>query len=177
MSVREGDSASGGVEGVFVALGANLGDPLASLRWARTALSSVSRIRGASSLYRTAPVGGPPGQPDYLNAVLELTPFEEEPERFMAVLLELERRCGRARSERWGPRTLDLDLLAWGARVQKSPRLTLPHPRMMVRAFVLAPLCELAPSWRHPVTGTLACDALRALGGAPPVVRTPLAWG
>jgi 2-amino-4-hydroxy-6-hydroxymethyldihydropteridine diphosphokinase len=163
-------------EGVFVALGANLGDPLKSLRWARRALAEVGRLEGASSLYRTAPVGGPPGQPDYLNAVLELAPFEACPERFLEVLLELERRYGRVRTERWGPRTLDLDLLAWGERVQQSPTLVLPHPRMMGRAFVLAPLCELAPAWRHPVTGLRACEVLQTCADASGVVKTKLSW-
>lgn len=162
-----------------MALGANLGDPLGSLRWARRALGETGRLTGASSLYRTAPVGGPPGQPDYLNAVLGLEPFERDPERFLGVLLGLEAECGRLRAERWGPRTLDLDLLAWGARVQEGVTLTLPHPRMMERAFVLAPLCELKPTWRHPLSGVRACEALTRL---PPealaeVHKTELRWG
>ncbi len=162
---------------MFVALGSNLGDPLGTLRAARRALSEVARVTGASSLYRTAPVGGPPGQPNYLNAVIRLEPFERDPERFLGVLFGLERAFGRERAEPWGPRTLDLDLLAWGARVQESPTLTLPHPRMMARAFVLGPLCELCPSWQHPVTGTYACDALARLQReAQGVAKTALGW-
>lgn len=163
-------------ESVFVALGSNLGDPLASLRWARRALTELGTLTGVSSLYRTAPVGGPAGQPDYLNAVVSLHPNETDPERFLKLLLALERRVGRERSVRWGARTLDLDLLAWGARVQETPTLTLPHPRMMTRAFVLEPLCELAPGWRHPLSDASACEALAACGEAARGVKTQLAW-
>jgi len=159
----------------YVALGSNLADPLAQLRRARRGLAALGEMAGASSLWRTAPVGGPPGQGDFLNAVVAIVPHVDDPELLLADLLGLEAAQGRTRVTRWGARTLDLDLLAWGARVQNTARLTLPHPRMLARAFVLAPLCELAPKWLHPLSGESACAALRALpvGG---VERTTLSW-
>lgn len=134
-----------------------------------------------SSLWRTRPVGGPLEQPDYLNAVLALRPAEgvAAPARLLERLLSVEAEQGRARRRRWEARTLDLDLLAFGERVVREPGLTLPHPRMMERAFVLAPLSEIAPEWRHPVDGRRAVDAWRAL---PPseregVRRSEHSWG
>lgn len=137
----------------------------------------MGRVAGRSSLYRTEPVGGPPGQPSYLNAVVALEPKAPyaEPRGLLAALLALEARHGRERRERWAERTLDLDILAFGERVLSSEGLELPHPRMMERAFVLAPLCELAPNWAHPVTRRRACEALERLP-AYGVERTDLAW-
>ena len=134
---------------------------------------------GSSSLYQTAPVGGPGDQPDYLNAVVALRPKTLKPEALLEQLLGLETQRGRERHVRWGARTLDLDLLTFGQEVRESEFLTLPHPRMMERAFVLAPLCEVvrevAPDWRHPVTGEHACKVLVRLSGEG-VTRTDLSW-
>ena len=158
-------------------LGSTLGEPLEHLRRAALELSDLGALRGRSSLYATAPVGGPAGQADYLNAVVALEPFlpYAEPAALLAALLALERRHGRLRRERWGARTLDLDLLAHGDRTLRQPGLALPHPRMMERAFVLAPLCELLPGWRHPESGASACEALERLPRAD-VRRTGLTW-
>ena len=123
---------------------------------------------------------GPGGQRDYLNAVVALAPAPrfEEPGALLDALLRLERAQGRQRRERWGARTLDLDLLDHGGRIRAGPAPTLPHPRMMARAFVLAPLCEVAPQWRHPGSGRGACAALAALPAAErrAVVRSALPW-
>ncbi len=161
----------------LVALGSNLDDPLDQLRRAARALQGLAGTALFSPLYRTAPVGGPAGQPDFLNgvALLEPLPPWSQPDVLLEALLAIERRQGRRRRERWGPRTLDLDLLALGARTLETPRLTLPHPRMMDRAFVLAPLCELLPAWRHPLTGEGACAALKRVGLSG-VERTRLVW-
>ncbi|MEJ2359771.1 MAG: 2-amino-4-hydroxy-6-hydroxymethyldihydropteridine diphosphokinase [Deinococcales bacterium] len=134
----------------LVALGSNLDDPLDQLRRAARALQELAVTAQFSPLFRTTPVGGPAGQPDFLNgvALLEPLPPWSQPDALLEALLAIERRQGRLRRERWGPRTLDLDLLALGTRQLETPRLTLPHPRMMNRAFVLAPLCELLPEWR-----------------------------
>ena len=133
----------------------------------------------SSSLWQTAPVGGPKGQPDYLNAVMALRPRTSDPEALLEQLLGLESQRGRERNERWGARTLDLDLLTFGQEVRASAFLTLPHPRMMERAFVLAPLCEVvrevAPNWRHPVTGENAREVLEQVSGEG-VTRTELTW-
>ena len=161
----------------LVAVGSNLDDPLEQLRRAAQALQGLAATALFSSIYRTAPVGGPAGQPDFLNgvALLEPLPPWSQPDALLEALLATERRQGRLRRERWGPRTLDLDLLALGSRSLQTLRLALPHPRMMERAFVLAPLCELLPGWRHPLTGEGACAALARVGLSG-VERTRLVW-
>lgn len=146
-------------------MGANLGDPAVTLRRAVDELAAFGTVARRSRLWRTDPVGGPPGQPDYLNAVVALRPTR--PYLEVTTLLEafhrVEARHGRARRERWAPRTLDLDLLAYGSLVRDAPDPVVPHPRMMTRPFVLVPLLEVAPAWRHPRTGIAAADALAAL--------------
>ncbi len=160
-----------------MALGANLGDPLQQLRRAADLLGELGEVTGRSAIYETEPVGGPAGQPPYLNAVLLLAPNPgfEEPERLMDEVLEVERRLGRVRGTRWGPRTIDLDLLDLDGRVEQLPNVTVPHPRLAERAFVLAPLCELDPTWRHPQLGLSACELLGGLNEQG-VRRTELAW-
>jgi len=160
----------------YIALGSNLADPLSQLRQARQGLAALGELVGCSSLYRTAPVGGPPGQGDYLNAVVALEPVMDDPAEFLAELLRLEAAQGRSRNVRWSARTLDLDLLAWGDQVVQSPALTLPHPRTMERAFVLAPLCEVAPGWLHPLSGQDACTVLKTLS-QDGITPTTLTWG
>lgn len=157
-----------------MALGANLGDPLAALRWARDELARLGTVTGVSALYRTAPVGGPTGQPDYLNAVLRLETALRPPD-LLAALHRLEAEAGRERRERWEARTLDLDLLLCGEEVWDTPDLTLPHPRAWDRAFVLAPLADLAPRLAHPVTGERVEAALGRVGRAG-VTRVAADW-
>lgn len=133
-----------------------------------------------SSLWRTDPVGGPADQPPFLNAVVALRPDApwDAPEPLLEALLGIEAEQGRTRRVRWAARTLDLDLLAFGARRRTSPGLTLPHPRLLERAFVLAPLLEVAPDWRHPGDGRRAADAWAALPAAArsAVARSDVAW-
>lgn len=118
-----------------------------------------------SRLYRTDPVGGPPGQPDYLNAVVAFTPAPawRDPLRLLEELHAIERAFGRHRRVRWEARLLDLDLIALGARVVDGPELVLPHPRALQRPFVLIPLLDVAPDWRDPCSGRRAADALAEL--------------
>lgn len=97
------------------------------------------------------------------------------PRELLAGLLAIEEGLGRTRGVRWEARTLDLDLLDFGGMRIDEPGLELPHPRLLERAFVLAPLCEIYPGWRHPVTGVSACEAFSALEGGE-VARTGLAW-
>lgn len=132
-------------ERIFVGLGANLGDARATLEAALTALAALpgTRLQARSSFYRTAPVDA--GGPDYVNAVAELR-SSLAPEALLDALQAIEQRHGRERPYRNAPRTLDLDLLLVGALRLDTPRLTLPHPRLHQRAFVLAPLDELAPA-------------------------------
>ncbi|MDR1162330.1 MAG: 2-amino-4-hydroxy-6-hydroxymethyldihydropteridine diphosphokinase [Candidatus Accumulibacter sp.] len=139
-----------------VALGANLGDPVAQIVKALDALAGLreSRLLRASSLYRTAPVGIR-GQPDFINAVSALE-TRLEPLEMLEELFLLEARFGRRRDYRHAPRTLDLDLLLHGGCSVDTPRLQLPHPRMHLRAFVLAPLVEITPDCRIPGRGDAA---------------------
>lgn len=134
-----------------IALGSNLGDSLTILKNAVATLNNTPGItvKSHSSWYQTAPVGPP--QPDYINAcaILEVA---VQPEQLLLTLLEIEIKFNRLRREKWGPRTLDLDLLLYDNLILESPKLTLPHPRMTERAFVLVPLAEIAPEWVHPVT-------------------------
>ena len=136
---------------VFLGLGGNLGQPRAAFIAARQRLADHPQVTvtGSSPLYRTAPVGGPAGQPDYLNAVLELT-TELSPRQLLELCRELEDASGRTRDIPWGPRTLDIDLLIFGQLLAADPQLTLPHPRMHERHFVLLPLAALAPELHHP---------------------------
>lgn len=157
--MREGLPAAPAV--AYVALGANLGDPVATVRAAALALAGLpdSRLIAVSSLYRTAPVGLL-GQPDFINAVAALE-TTLPPGALLDELFAIEARFGRQRSVRNAPRTLDLDLLLHGATRCDDSRLTLPHPRMHERAFVLAPLAEIAPQLDIPGHGP-AAGLLRA---------------
>ncbi len=140
----------------FVALGANIGDPVATVLAAFAALANLadSRVIHTSSLYRTAPVGLK-NQPDFINAVAMLE-TGLPPEELLDALLDLEARFGRVRRDRNGPRTLDLDLLLYNDIELDLPRLTLPHPRLHLRAFVLHPLAEIAPGLAIPGRGSVA---------------------
>lgn len=159
----------------FIALGANLGQPLPTLRRAVEALGTLGEIAGVSRLYRTAPVGGPGGQPDYLNAAVHLrTPLDAR--ALLAALHGIEAAAGRTRTERWEARTLDLDLILHGSAVSDDETLALPHPRAWDRAFVLAPLHDLNPDLRHPVTGESVREALARLGPAADVQPVLTGW-
>ena len=140
----------------YVALGANIGDPTATVLAAFAALANLpeSRVVHTSSLYRTAPVGLK-NQPDFINAVAALE-TGLAPEELLDALLDLEARFGRVRRDRNGPRTLDLDLLLYDDIELDLPRLTLPHPRLHLRAFVLHPLAEISPGLTIPGRGHIA---------------------
>ena len=132
----------------YIALGANLGDPVASLRKAMDDLAGLAGVNlvKRSSLYRTAPLES--SGPDYVNAVVEITTCLTAPD-LLTRLQALEHGAGRERAYRNAPRTLDLDILTYGKARIDSALLTIPHPRMTERAFVLVPLAEIAP---HAVT-------------------------
>ena len=150
------------VSSLAIALGANLGDPETTLTAVRPRLAAALAawggsplVRGCrwSPLFRTEPVGGPPGQPPFVNAVLVAGPLPDptpDPRPLLEALLALERACGRVRGERWGPRLLDLDLLWCGACRLGEPALTLPHPRLHQRRFVLEPLAAIDPALAPP---------------------------
>lgn len=158
------------METAYIALGSNLpsivGDSRATLRAAIDRLRSLGKVAAVSSLYETDPVGYQ-AQPRFLNAAVALE-TELSPVELLTRLLAIEREFGRDRSQTppKGPRTLDLDLLMLGNSVLNLPDLTLPHPAMSERRFVLAPLAEIAPRAIHPVSGKTIARLLRSLPDA-----------
>lgn len=140
----------------YIGLGSNLDDPPAQLRRAFDELAAIpaTRLAAHSPLYRSDPVG-PPGQPDYLNAVARLD-TELDADALLDALQAIEQAHHRQRTVHWGPRTLDLDLLLYGDAVIADARLTVPHPHLAERAFVLYPLADIAPDLDLPGLGPLA---------------------
>lgn len=134
-----------------IALGGNLGDSQRILLDAIASIATipaVSAILAQSHLYKTAPVGPP--QPDYINACITIQ-TTLPPRQLLHQLLAIENQFGRVRKERWGARSLDLDLIFYSDRIIQSLGLTVPHPRLQERPFVLIPLMDVAPNWQHPV--------------------------
>lgn len=156
-----------------IALGSNLGDRAALIRAGVQALSSLPGVRTlrASTTIQTPALVLPdaPPQPPYLNAAV-LIQTDADPESLMRSLLAIERTHGRDRSgfagARWSPRTLDLDLLWYDDLVLNTPLLTLPHPELHRRPFVLIPLAEIAPAWRHPTLNATPAQLLARLDPA-----------
>jgi 2-amino-4-hydroxy-6-hydroxymethyldihydropteridine diphosphokinase len=129
----------------YIGLGANLGDPIATLRDAAQRLDRLGRVTARSSLYRT-PAWGVTEQPPFVNAVVGLT-TGLEPHALLRALKSLEDELGRTATYRWGPRTIDLDILTYDRVHIDEPELTIPHARLAERAFVLVPLAEVAPAY------------------------------
>ena len=138
---------------VIVALGSNLGDSKQTLESAVKKLSTqrgINQIQ-CSSWYRTPPLGPP--QPNYYNGCIWLSCQGYTPCRLLQCLQSIETTCGRERNLRWGARTLDLDIIFFDDQIINQQNLTIPHPRMQERAFVLVPLAEIAPNWIDPRSG------------------------
>lgn len=148
----------------YVALGSNLGDRRANLCGAIDALNAHQRIdvAGGSTFIETDPVGGPPDQGRFLNAVVKVE-TTLSPHELHDVLVKIEADFGRTRTVPNAPRTLDLDLLLYGDQCINTETLTVPHPRMHQRRFVLEPLAEIAPISRHPVLNQTAAEILADL--------------
>lgn len=156
----------------YIGIGSNLGDRLAELASGLAELLAVPGVEldAVSSIYETDPVGYL-DQPAFLNAVFSVR-AALEPQDLLRAMQRIETDHHRQRCIHWGPRTLDLDLLLYGTIQLTSGDLLLPHPRLTERAFVLAPLGEIAPALRHPVTGKPFAASLRELGDYTKVRRT-----
>ena len=133
-----------------IALGGNLGNSEQILSAAIEVIDSAAHtvVIARSHFYKTAAVGPP--QPDYLNACITIS-TRLSPRALLHQLLAIESQFGRVRKEKWGPRSLDLDLLLYGDRIIEAPLLSVPHPRLHERPFVLVPLMDVAAQWRHPI--------------------------
>jgi len=144
----------------LIGLGSNQGHPLRQLAEAQAHIARrMGRIVRASSIYQTA-AWGMEDQPDFLNQVLLIeTPFS--PVYLLRLALDIERQMGRRRLQKWGPRSIDLDLIMVGQTLLDHPELQLPHPYMQERAFVLVPAAEVAPNWVHPRGGKTLKEMLR----------------
>lgn len=165
------------MQSTFLAFGANLGEREQTLRAARDALQRTPgfNLLACSPLYESDPVGGPDGQPAYLNAVLAAT-TELSARQLLALCQNIEADFGRLRTEKWGPRTLDIDLLLFGTEIIGEPDLQVPHPRLHERRFVLVPLHDLAPDLVHPQLRKPVHRLLAELDPAQQIRRLDLTW-
>jgi 2-amino-4-hydroxy-6-hydroxymethyldihydropteridine diphosphokinase len=160
----------------FVGLGSNLGEREELIRQALEELARLpqTQLVRASSLYDTEPVGDP-DQPNFLNAVAEID-TDLPARQLLWNLMLIEKRLGRVRTHKWGPRTMDLDVLLFGDQVLEEPDLRVPHPELIRRSFVLVPLVELDPTLVHPETGETLLDHLARLNTRPPVRKGSRLW-
>jgi 2-amino-4-hydroxy-6-hydroxymethyldihydropteridine diphosphokinase len=131
---------------VLLGLGSNLGD---RRRYLREAIDSLGSVSAVSDVYETEPMGGPGGQGPYLNVVVAVD-SDADPRTLLGMCRRLEAAAGRVRDERWGPRTLDVDILWIDGTTVSDPDLEVPHPRMRVRRFVMVPLADVAPDLLEP---------------------------
>ena len=159
----------------YLGLGANLGEPEPQVQEALERLDAAEEVEvtRVSTFYRNPPLG-PEDQPWYINAVARVR-TRLGPEELLRLLQQIETDMGRVRGERWGPRVIDLDLLLYNGEVIFTPDLVVPHPEMHRRAFVLAPLAEIAPRAWHPVLGTSAGDLLAKLDATDRTTLQPIA--
>ena len=147
----------------YIGLGSNMNSPVKQIKSAITSIEEIisTKIIGMSSLYKSKPVG-PQNQDDYINAVIKIE-TKLVPYQLLACLHDIEEQHGRIRKEHWGPRILDLDILIFGNEIMVDEKLTIPHPEIENRSFVLAPLIEIDPDCIIPKKG-LASDLLATIG-------------
>ena len=149
---------------IYLALGSNLGDREGNIARALQMLGPGVHVEAVSPLYETEPVGGPP-QPRYLNGACRVK-TDLEPHPLLDYIKEIEAHLGRRPAVRWGPRPIDIDILLYGNREVSDSDLTIPHPRMLERTFVLRPLVDLDPDLIHPITGERLADVLTKIAKA-----------
>ena len=158
---------------ILLSLGSNLGNRLATLEEALKALDKAEvRITAKSRVWETEP-WGLTDQPRFLNMCAKAE-TQLEPEELLAAVKGVEQELGREKRVHWGPREIDVDILLIGSEIVELPSLRVPHPLMQERAFVLVPLCDVAPDWRHPVLGLTARALLAALPAADVAAVKPL---
>jgi 2-amino-4-hydroxy-6-hydroxymethyldihydropteridine diphosphokinase len=161
----------------YLGLGSNLGNRMAFLRSGRDTLvdhSGIVLIR-AAGVYETEAVGGPPENPLFLNTVLQIE-TSLEPQQLLATCMAVEDEFGRSRPVRWSPRTLDIDILFYADQVICEENLITPHPRLQERAFVLAPLREIAPDLRHPLLEQTITALAAGCAGVEELVPMRTSW-
>jgi 2-amino-4-hydroxy-6-hydroxymethyldihydropteridine diphosphokinase len=161
----------------YLGFGSNLGNRLAFLRGARDALINRPELEllQASSVYETEAIGGPPGNPLFLNAVLQVQ-TSLTPRQLLETCLTIESEFGRSRPVRWAPRTIDIDILFYADQIISEEDLTIPHPRLQERAFVLAPLIEIAPDLRHPLLEQSIIELAAGSSGVAELVPLRARW-
>jgi 2-amino-4-hydroxy-6-hydroxymethyldihydropteridine diphosphokinase len=161
----------------YLGLGSNLGNRLAFLRGGRDALVDRPEIEllRAAGVYETEAIGGPPDNPLFLNTVLQIQ-TTLAPLQLLEACLAVEDDFGRSRPVRWAPRTLDIDILFYADQILSEELLTIPHPRLQERAFVLAPLMEIAPDLRHPLLDQTVTELAAASIGVEELVPFRTTW-
>ena len=161
----------------YLGLGSNLGNRLAFLRGGRDTLVSQPGIEliQTSGVYETEAIGGPEGNPLFLNTVLEIQ-TSLEAHQLLKACLAVEDEFGRSRPVRWAPRTLDIDILFYSDQVICEERLTIPHPRLQGRDFVLAPLMEIAPDFKHPLLDQTITELAAGCSGVAALAPLRTTW-
>lgn len=146
---------------VLLSLGTNLGERRQNLRWAVTELGQKMGVTAVSPVYETEP-WGKTDQPQFLNMCLVVT-TDQSPRQLLTTIKQIEQDLGRTETYRWGPRLIDIDIISYDDVVVAEKGLNIPHARLAERAFVLAPLADVAPDWLHPITGKSVVEMLNAV--------------